>query len=112
MGQQESAVREGILHLVAVLDRLRGTEDRADGRKGYFADPPEVILYLLLFVFQLPGIRQHLPAAAATDSKMGTKRLHPVGRILTKSSDLPFRPVLLILGKPDVDHIPRYRVLN
>src|SRR5580692_2259734 len=94
------------------MDVLRGAKDRADGRKSYFADPAKVILYLLLLVFQLKRIRQHLPAAAATNAKMRAKRFHPVRGIGTESGDLAFRPVLLIPGKPDIDNIPGYRVFN
>src|SRR5580692_7410190 len=94
------------------MDGLGGPRVGADGGKGYFADPPEVILNLLLFVLQLKRIRKHLPAAAAADAKMRAKRLDAFRGVFSKSDDLTFSPIFFIFGEPDIDDIARNGVLD
>jgi hypothetical protein len=112
MGQKEAAAGKGIFHLIAVTDGLFGAEDGADGRQGYFPYPPEVIFYLLLLIFQLPGVGQHLPSATPADAEMRAKWLHAFRGVLSKSGDMSFGPVLLNPGKADIDHISRHCVLD
>jgi hypothetical protein len=89
-----------------------GAKDGADLRKGDLPDPLEDVCDLLLFVLQLQGVGQHLPAAAATNAEMSAKGLYPVGGILPKGSDKTFGPVFFVFRQLQVYDIAGDGIFN
>jgi hypothetical protein len=110
--EEEPPVGKGIFHFIPVVNGCGGAEDGADLRKGYLPDPLEDVHDLLLFVLQLQGIGQHLPAAAATNAEMSAKGFDPVGGILTKGGDKTFGPVFFVFRQLQVYDIAGDGILN
>ena len=65
------------LQLVPIKFILAGADDRQEFRQLYFTDSCKVIFYLLMFVFELFFVRQHLPLATAAHTEVLAKWNHP-----------------------------------
>ena len=69
------------------------------------ADPHQLVLHLLPLGFQLHGVGEGLPPAAAAYAKVLTEGFQPVGRRLYNALDKAFHIVLFLLVYLDVHHI-------
>ena len=104
-GKDPSALREGKLEFVAVMDGPLGAEGHRDFRDLKVADADELVIDLPAFRLELGGIRQGLPAAAAADAEMAAERLQAVLGRLFQAHDAAFHIILFLLADLDVDKV-------
>src|SRR5690606_17134797 len=68
----------------------------------------QLVFHLLLLVFQLLFVGQHLPFATAANTKMRTKRLYPQRRWRYQFGEFSFGPALFRFVYKYMRNISRY----
>ncbi len=102
------AGREGEFELVAIVEDIVGAADGLHEAAVHRAEAFEVIAHLPLFGFELVGVVECLPLAAAAYAEMGALLRNPLGRRHAELDQTSLGVGLLLFDKFDVGDVAGY----